>query len=117
MICSVNDLEEIDSREFPLDIQGTPSTGFLVRTPERIVAYKNQCPHAGVELNWHENKFLDFFQCNIQCTLHGALFNIDDGFCTWGPCQGQSLKPIDIIIEDGRIYRLDSDDEIKSQHR
>lgn len=111
LICAISDLAEIDCREFPLGSQGNPATGFLVKTPGNLVAYKNQCPHAGVELNWHENKFLDFFQSNIQCTLHGALFNIEDGFCTWGPCQGQSLKPVEIVLVDGQIYRADSPQE------
>ena len=103
-ICNLEDLEEVDSLEFALSDGGTEKKCFIVKVRDRIFAYKNCCPHTGAPLNWQENKFLDLFGLNIQCTLHGALFQIEDGLCTWGPCEGQSLKPVDIMVSNGTVY-------------
>jgi len=40
----------------------------------------------------------------IQCALHGALFRLEDDYCLQGPCAGQSLKPIEFGLIDGRLW-------------
>lgn len=67
-------------------------------------AYRNSCPHLHIELNWQPHGFLDYDQCFIQCKTHGALFRMDDGYCIVGPCNGQSLTPLDIHEQDGWLY-------------
>ena len=42
--------------------------------------------------------------------MHGALFNIDDGICTEGPCPDRALTSINVALEDGTIY-LYAEDE------
>ena len=39
----------------------------------------------------------------IQCSTHDALFEIDTGLCIAGPCVGDSLDAVDLIIENGQI--------------
>ena len=68
-------------------------------------AYKNLCPHLQVELEFLENQFLDQDQEYIQCSTHGALFNVETGECISGPCLGESLQKIAIQVHsDGGIY-------------
>ncbi|MCI0732695.1 MAG: Rieske 2Fe-2S domain-containing protein [Methylococcaceae bacterium] len=109
LICALDDLNEVDCLEFVLFEKNTETKGFVVKVRNRIVAYKNQCPHAGVPLNWQENKFLDLVGSYIQCTLHGALFQIENGRCIWGPCKGQSLKPIATWVENNRLYHCETE--------
>jgi len=45
----------------------------------------------------------------IQCSTHGALFNIESGECLQGPCLGQSLQSIDYEIKEGNIYINETD--------
>lgn len=71
---------------------------FLVRTPSTLRAYVNACPHAFTTLETFTDKFLTRDKSQVICTTHGALFNIDDGFCTSGPCAGKMLEPLPIRI-------------------
>lgn len=109
LICTLDDMAEVDCREFVVFEHDTEIKGFVVKIQNRFMAYKNRCPHAGVALNWQENRFLDFFGRHIQCTIHGALFQVENGRCIWGPCLGQSLKPIATIVKDNRLYQAGRD--------
>jgi nitrite reductase/ring-hydroxylating ferredoxin subunit len=50
------------------------------------------------------DQFLDIDGGFIQCSVHGALFQIENGFCVRGPCAGQSLQPVALEISDGQVY-------------
>jgi nitrite reductase/ring-hydroxylating ferredoxin subunit len=104
LICAVDELAEGECREFALTDGDPENKGFLIKSHGRIVAYKNRCPHTGAPLNWQENHFLDICKSHIQCTIHGALFRIHDGHCIWGPCIGGSLKAVDTVVENDRLY-------------
>ena len=80
-----------------------PIEGFLIKWHDQIYAYQNACPHTGVSLNWAPNQFMDIEERFIQCGMHGALFEPDSGFCIHGPCLGQSLQSIPIVIRHGQI--------------
>lgn len=71
-----------------------------------LFCYKNQCPHTLVNLNWQPDQFLSLDRTRIQCSMHGALFRINDGFCEWGPCQGRALQSIQTEIENEVIFVL-----------
>lgn len=79
---------------------------FVVRNQEGVFCYLNQCPHTLATLDWQPDQFLNYDKNYIQCSLHGALFRIHDGFCIWGPCKGRKLRKLqvrsdskDIVIE------------------
>lgn len=77
---------------------------FAIREDDEIYVYRNQCPHLGIELEWMENQFIDVNGLHIQCSTHGALFEIKNGFCVSGPCLGDSLEAIIVSIEpDGSV--------------
>jgi len=72
--------------------------------PDKIAAYLNHCPHTGVNLNWQQNQCFDYSQRYLACSVHGALFQPDDGKCIYGPCVGQSLVAVELIIENDSIF-------------
>ena len=74
----------------------------------KLVAYLNQCPHTGVNLNWQPNQCFDQEQRYLACSLHGALFQPEDGFCVYGPCRGQSLVSVALVL-DGDSILIDVD--------
>lgn len=76
---------------------------FVVHRGESLYAYRNRCPHLGVELNWLPDQFLDRDGELIQCATHGALFAIDSGRCLAGPCAGKYLQQLPCAIVDGQI--------------
>ncbi len=69
---------------------------FVIRRGQQIFCYYNICPHMGVNLDWVPDQFLDSSAQLIQCATHGALFQIEDGQCIAGPCQGQKLSPVKV---------------------
>jgi nitrite reductase/ring-hydroxylating ferredoxin subunit len=75
----------------------------LVRRGDQVFGYRNACPHTGAPLDWQPDRFLDAGGELIQCATHGALFRIDDGACLWGPCAGQSLTPLSLVVREGMV--------------
>ncbi len=74
-----------------------------VRQGDQVYLYHNQCPHLGLPLEWQADQFLNADKSLIQCSTHGALFEIESGYCISGPCQRQKLVAINTNIEDGFI--------------
>lgn len=98
-LCSVHDLEEGQSLGF--DLPDNPV--FAVRKDGEIYVYKNVCPHLGVALEFMENEFLDQDGALIECSTHGALFEIESGHCLAGPCQGENLTPVGFVVQNDVI--------------
>lgn len=98
-LCRSDELH--DSQSLGFDQDGLSL--FVVRYQGKVYAYRNHCPHLGINLEWQPDQFLDSDGCLIQCAMHGALFLIESGHCISGPCTGQSLKPLACREEDGHI--------------
>lgn len=99
-LCKFAELQKIDARGFLIE-ELTPNRNiFIIRENENIYGYENQCPHNRGPLDWMPNHFLNIDNEYIQCSGHGALFEISSGRCIYGPCAGQSLKSISINIEN-----------------
>lgn len=77
--------------------------GIVQRQGESVVAWENSCAH---EPDVRIDKGMGAFVVNGQlvCDNHDARFNCDDGYCTHGPCQGQSLRPIDLEVRGEGVY-------------
>ncbi len=99
-ICKLSDLDNNQSMGF--EING--ESYFIVQHDDMIRVYKNHCPHLGIELEWLEHQFLDAEKQYIQCSTHGALFNISSGECVSGPCIGDKLTNVNVDIIDGDIF-------------
>lgn len=100
VLCRLDDIGDPGSKE--ILIEGRESF-FVVRLGGAVFGYINRCPHLGVPMDWKQDTFLTFDKTQIQCTTHGARFRIEDGFCTAGPCERQSLKPVAVRVEDGAV--------------
>ena len=99
-----NDFSDGETRGFDLDPQDPGKRVFIVKTQDQFYCYRNSCPHTGAPLNWEGDRFLSLDQSYIQCSLHGALFRIENGQCIAGPCPGTRLSAVPIAIDsDGRL--------------
>jgi nitrite reductase/ring-hydroxylating ferredoxin subunit len=87
-----------EARTFAFDRGGHPEQGFLLRLATGFVAYVNRCPHWHVDLDYGEGRFYDAELDRIFCTTHGALFVPQTGRCDAGPCVGESLEPVTVVI-------------------
>ena len=77
--------------------------GFLIRRGGEVRAYRNHCPHLGIQLNWMPDQFLDFSGQHIVCAMHGALFRTNDGLCVFGPCIGRCLEQLPVRVQEDEI--------------
>lgn len=101
-ICMMEDIPEREARAFET---ANGDNIFITQRDGCFYAYQNLCPHLQVELEFLENQFLDRDQEYIECSTHGALFQVETGHCISGPCVGQSLEKVAITVHsDGGIY-------------
>jgi nitrite reductase/ring-hydroxylating ferredoxin subunit len=98
-LCRLSDLEEMQAIELTIEERQL----FAIRQDNQLYAYWNSCPHMGIPLNWMPGKFLDLDSVFLQCSSHGALFQISDGECVGGPCVGDRLSPVN-LKQDGDQY-------------
>lgn len=102
-LCRVEDLTDPGTRGFSLRTAGGLQDIFLVRRGAEVRAYVNHCPHTGSPLDWQPDQFLNLDRTLIQCSTHLALFRIEDGQCVAGPCVGQALTPVEVVVVDGWV--------------
>lgn len=105
-LCGFEEIPDGDSKGFEIDVFGQAVQMFVVRKGDTVFGYLNDCPHIGTPLNWKNTRFLSMDGSQIVCATHGALFRIEDGYCTAGPCLGAHLKPVELErVEDGIIVK------------
>ena len=80
---------------------------FIVRDTHGVHGFENRCPHTGAPLDWVPDQFLDLDKIHIQCATHDARFRIADGLCIAGPCAGESLRKVLLVIRDDHIHLAD----------
>ena len=103
-LCKLDDIVDGQGKGFVLPAQGGGEVDvFVVRKGSRIFGYYNDCPHIGTPLNWQDDQFMTMDSSQILCATHGALFRIEDGHCTAGPCVGSRLRPFGVEIQDGEV--------------
>ena len=105
-LCNVSDIENDGSAAFTIEMNGKAKMVLVVRKENKIFVYLNSCPHTGGPLDIRPGNFLSKDKKHLLCSTHGALFNIEDGYCVFGPCQSSSLESIPVQIKDGQIIIL-----------
>ena len=108
VICALHELDDPGARGFTMGRGHWPLRGFVVRRGAELRAYLNHCPHAGHELNLRPHAFLAPDAPLIQCSSHGALFEMETGLCLAGPCPGARLRPIELRINQGYVLVADN---------
>lgn len=106
-LCHIDDVDDPGAKGFALKQGRKERLLFVVKKDGELYAYENKCPHAGINLEWQEDDFLDMDKAHIQCSVHGALFKIENGDCMAGPCNGTGLTPAAIEVdENGNVSLL-----------
>lgn len=98
-LCALSELEENVGRSF----RSPAGEVILVLRDAQVYAWQNICPHLGINLEFNPDEFMDCEQHYLVCSNHGALFQVEDGRCVAGPCQGESLLSVPISIVSGEI--------------
>ena len=93
-LCRLDEIVDGSARGFAL-AGGLRDTMFVVRRGDSVTGWLNACPHVdGAPLAWRKDAYLSADGQAIVCYGHGAVFDMNTGVCTKGPCLGQSLTPV-----------------------
>lgn len=97
-LCRLDEITEPGAKGFDFRQGEAIFGGFVVRKGGLVLGYVDSCPHAGWPLAPVPDRYLTRDADRIFCGGHGALFRVEDGFCTAGPCAGDSLKtwPVEV---------------------
>lgn len=90
--------------ELEADLDGDAESLILYRDGEQVRAWLNVCPHAGRRLDWAPGEFLKSRDGLLVCAVHGASFELQQGQCVAGPCRGQALRPVAVVVRDGGVW-------------
>ena len=107
-ICQNGEIEDGEAAGFLLmriESTGEPKPWpiLITRKGNNFYGFENACPHKGEQLDVTPGVFLDEEGNFLTCGHHGAQFDLDTGKCFIGPCQGKSLTPITIVVDDGDV--------------
>ena len=104
VLCALDDIPNPGGRGFDFRADEAIFAGFVIRKGGLLRGYVDSCPHAGWPLAPLPNRYLTRDAEHIFCGGHGALFRPEDGYCTVGPCAGDSLAPWPVQVgPDGLI--------------
>ena len=102
-LCALDEIDEPGAKGLTLKSGTSRLDIFLIRKDGAVYAYLNLCPHAATRLDNWPDRFLTQDERQILCGNHAALFRIEDGFCTSGPCAGKSLERVPVEVRDGMV--------------
>src|SRR3989338_2884916 len=85
---------------FEVKIRGKIIKGFVTNKNGQYYAYQNLCMHLPVTLDLNDSKFFTHDKQHLQCHMHGAMYEVETGYCVAGPCQGARLIALE-LKEDG----------------
>ena len=94
----LDDLPDGASRGFDPQRIGQ-DTVLAVRRGRRLFAYADACPHHGTPMAWRKDAYLNAAGDRIVCAAHGAQFEVDTGLCVLGPCLGERLQALPMIVD------------------
>lgn len=81
----------------------------LVRTADgEVRGWLNYCRHL-LDVRLDKGSGAPMRDGDLVCANHGAYFEADSGFCTFGPCEGATLESVDVAVDDGSVYLVDDD--------
>lgn len=103
-LCKLEDIPDGGSEAFIAELPERRIAVLAVRQQDKVYVYENSCPHIGSPLDFQPGQFLNLERTHIMCSTHGALFNIDNGLCIDGPCEGDHLTPLMATVKDGAVY-------------
>lgn len=86
-------------------VEGDPYASVIVtRRGAHIAAFRNKCPHAGYPLQRADGRIVVQEGRYMVCGAHGASFTLDHGACAGGPCNGDGLERIAVVVRDGAVF-------------
>lgn len=87
---------------------GEVSEAILLRVDGGVVSWLNYCRHM-THIRLDKGSGATDRNGEIVCTNHGAMFEMDTGRCTYGPCEGAVLESVQVAIDGTDVVLTDPD--------
>src|SRR5437667_3017693 len=101
--CSAAELTPGRTTKFRLECRGRGVEGFVVNHDGEYHAYVNRCPHVGTPLDLWPNEFFTEDGRALICSTHGAVYEPTSGLCTAGPCVGDRLTALPLVVDGAML--------------
>lgn len=101
-LCRLNDIPDGEAIAVATVFAGDSLDLIVLREGDRIVAYCNECPHAGSRLDWAPGRFL-VKNGRIICAVHGATFATATGARLAGPCSN-GLVAVPLRLDGDSVF-------------
>lgn len=86
------------------DADGDLAEAFCTRLSDgTVVAYRNYCQH-WTDVRLDKGDGARVTNGEVWCQKHGATFQLDSGYCDFGPCEGSVMERVDVAVADGGVY-------------
>lgn len=82
----------------------------IVKSEDSYNCWLNYCKHI-TTVNIHKGGEAPIRDDEIVCQNHGAMFDVDTGVCTFGPCKGAILDSIEVSTDSESIILTDENYE------
>jgi len=92
--------------ETPPDETGDRREAILLREDGDVVGWLNYCQHF-THIRLDKGSGAERRDGEGLCTNHGAMFDVESGLCTHGPCEGAYLEGLEVRADDGTVYLTD----------
>jgi len=92
------------------DADGDEREAILVELDGKIAGWLNACQHM-THIKIDKGSGAAMRDGELVCENHGAYFEADSGYCSFGPCEGAYLEEVDVRTEGGTAYLTDDDYE------
>jgi nitrite reductase/ring-hydroxylating ferredoxin subunit len=76
----------------------------LTRHSAGLSCFRNRCAHANYPLQRADGRIVVQEARFLVCAAHGASYTLNDGACAGGPCNGDGLERVAIVIRDGVVF-------------
>jgi nitrite reductase/ring-hydroxylating ferredoxin subunit len=103
VIAKVNEVAPGSVKKFWLICQKYRVNAFLINDSGNFFAYVNRCRHMTTPLDFIRDEFLSEDRRYLMCYTHGALYEPATGLCVAGPCKGESLYRLPLIVNHGEV--------------
>lgn len=103
VLCRLDEIPDPGAKGFSFWTGAMMFRGFVVRRGEKVMGWVDRCPHVGVPLTLGDDRYLTRDGAHLLCVNHGALFRVEDGVCTAGPCVGRNLAPWPVTVAEDEV--------------
>ena len=102
-LCAVDDIPDGGGYECGFGPDHDRFLILLLRRGQQVWGYVNRCPHFSIPLSYEPGVLWTYDSEIVMCAHHSAMFRFEDGVCFDGPCAGQHLMRVPVVVKGGWV--------------